>query len=152
MRPPTREVVEGLLDLGRVHVQALRERGRELVAALLVLGLVVGAQLLERGLDLVGADPERVRELLRVVLAPLRPVVAEALAQCAERPAQLGLRDADRLGEVGPALAALAGPWAALGAELLERGLHLGRGDAELVGQRGRECVVALFALGPELL
>src|SRR3954447_19727933 len=89
--PEPAAIRQGVLDLLRVDVQALRELGRELIASL-------RADLVERGVELGGRDAEGGRELLADVVARIATVapVAGLRPQALQRRADLRGVDAGR--------------------------------------------------------
>src|SRR5215207_7823713 len=104
----------------------------------------------ERVLDLLDVDLQTIRQRLREPVAPLLVLRLVLLAELVERRLQLGLVDAQLLGERGgvrPAAAARATRAATAGAtrtarvHLVERRLQLVLGHAELLRQRRQELV-----------
>ena len=114
-RPEPSRRLQGVLHLGDVEVQALRQLGGERVEAILRLRLVLRAQPLERGLDLRLRGAELGGKILRERVAALTGP-RQAAADVRERGAQLGLADAETVGEA-PRIAngppGRPGPWCA---------------------------------------
>src|SRR5436190_8357883 len=138
------ELLERGLDLRHVEIELGGQLRRELVAQLRELVLMLVLELVKGGLHLGGAQAERLGERGGAGAFPLGMVLLEVLLEGVERLLELGLRDAERVLEIG--LAIRSG--AALRAQLVERRADLGRVDAELGRERGRD-VLAAVPLAP---